>query len=155
MANLTATDKRILSELQRDAGLTNVALAERIGISPSPCLRRVKQLEDDGYIKGYTALLDRRKIGIGLMAIVEVNVPQIAGRDIVAEFTQAVRAEPSIINCYITAGNYDFLLYVAARDLDAYSKLAQSVLLKLPGVQQLRSSFVLEAIKDSAGYPIL
>ncbi|MGY6709120.1 MAG: Lrp/AsnC family transcriptional regulator, partial [Rhizobiaceae bacterium] len=103
MTTLSPSDLRILSELQKDGSLSNVALAERIGMSPSPCLRRVKQLEAAGLIRRYAALLDAPKLGLGLTAYVEVKVPQVAGDDIVARFKQAVMREPSITGCFVTA----------------------------------------------------
>jgi Lrp/AsnC family leucine-responsive transcriptional regulator len=148
------SDKKILRILQADGRMPNVALAEQIGMSPSPCLRRLKQLEDDGVISRYAAILDREKLGLGIMAFVEVKVPQIAEASIVDLFKDAVRREPSIIGCYLTAGQFDFLLTVVAQDMTAYSALAQNVLLRLPGVQDMRSSFVLEAIKDTTTLPI-
>jgi Lrp/AsnC family leucine-responsive transcriptional regulator len=154
MTELSENDRKILAELQRDGSLSNVALAERIGMSPSPCLRRVKQLEADGLIRRYVALLDERKLGVGLTAYVEVKVPQVAGEAIVERFKAAVAREPAITGCFVIAGQYDFLLRVVARDLDAYSHLTQTVLLRLPGVQDTRSSFVLEAVKDTTELPI-
>jgi Lrp/AsnC family leucine-responsive transcriptional regulator len=151
---LTASDRKILRILQEDGRIANVALAEKIGMSPSPCLRRLKQLEDSGIILRYAAILDREKLGLGMMAFVEVKVPQVADTSIVNLFKDAVRKEPSIIGCYITAGQFDFLLTVVAADMQAYSALAQNVLLKLPGVQDMRSSFVLEAIKDTTAIPL-
>ncbi len=148
------SDKKILNILQADGRMPNVALAEQIGMSPSPCLRRLKQLEDSGVIARYAAILDREKLGLGIMAFVEVKVPQIAEASIVELFKDAVRREPSIIGCYLTAGQFDFLLTVVAQDMMAYSALAQNVLLRLPGVQDMRSSFVLEAIKDTTTLPI-
>jgi Lrp/AsnC family transcriptional regulator, leucine-responsive regulatory protein len=152
---INSTDRKILSALQSDGRLSNVALAEQIGMSPSPCLRRVKQLEESGHIDNYVAILDRRKMGLGMMAFVEVKVPQVANALIIEQFKDAVRREPAIIGCYVMAGQFDFLLKVVARDMDAYSALAQNVLLQLPGVQDMRSSFVLEAIKDTTELPIV
>lgn len=151
---LPSSDRKILNILQTDGRIANVALAEKINMSPSPCLRRLKQLEDSGMIQGYAAILNREKLGLGIMAFVEVKVPQVADASIVDLFKEAVRNEPSIIGCYITAGQFDFLLAVVAEDMTTYSALAQNVLLKLPGVQDMRSSFVLEAIKDTTALPI-
>jgi Lrp/AsnC family leucine-responsive transcriptional regulator len=151
---MNSTDRKILSALQADGRLSNVALAEQIGMSPSPCLRRVKQLEESGHIGHYVAILDRRKMGLGMMAFVEVKVPQVANALIIEQFKEAVRREPAIIGCYVMAGQFDFLLKVVAQDMDAYSALAQNVLLQLPGVQDMRSSFVLEAIKDTTELPM-
>ena len=154
MTELSRADRAILVELQGDAGLSNVALADRIGMAPSPCLRRVRQLEAGGYIRKYVALLDNRKVGFGLTAYVEVKVPQVQGLPVVERFKEAVRREPSIVGCFATAGAYDFLLKVVARDIDAYSALMQEVLLKLPGVHDTRSSFVLEAVKETTELPL-
>jgi Lrp/AsnC family leucine-responsive transcriptional regulator len=149
-----ASDRKILRALQKDGRLTNVALADRIGMSPSPCLRRVRQLEESGVIEKYVALLDYKKLGFGIVAYVEVKVPQVAGKKIVEEFEQAVLKEESIVGCYIMAGQFDFLLKVVARDMEQYAALAQQVLLRLPGVQDLRSCFVMNALKDSTELPL-
>lgn len=151
---LSRSDCTILAELQKDSSLSNVALSEKVGMSASPCLRRIKQLEANGLIRRYVALLDERKLGLGLTVYVEVKVPQVAGQPIIERFKEAVKREPSIIGCYATAGAYDFLLKVVARDIDAYSALVQDVLLKLPGVHDTRSSFVLEAVKDTTELPL-
>ena len=151
---LDAVDRKILRALQANGRLSNVALAEQLGMSPSPCLRRVKQLEQAGVIERYVAIVDPRKAGMGLTAFVEVKVPQVADRAIVDEFKQAVLDESSIVGCFITAGQYALLLRVIARDMDHYSKLAQDVLLRLPGVQDLRTSFVLDALKDTTEFAL-
>jgi Lrp/AsnC family leucine-responsive transcriptional regulator len=154
VTELSRTDRQILAILQEEGGLSNVALAERVGMAPSPCLRRVKQLEAAGLIRRYVALLDDRRLGLGITAYVEVKVPQVAGEAIVERFKEAVRRQPAITACYIMAGQYDFLLKIVARDMEDYSTLAQDVLLKLPGVQDMRTSFVLEAIKETTALPI-
>lgn len=151
---LDPLDRKILQALQNNGRLTNVALAEMIGMSPSPCLRRVKQLEELGVIEGYTAVLSRSRVGLGVMAYVEVKVPQVSGRTILDEFKAAVQCEPSIVSCYITAGQFDFLLRVLASDMEHYARLTQEVLLRLPGVQDLRSSFVLGAFKETTELPV-
>ena len=151
---LLSSDRNILKIVQEDGRIPNVVLAERINMSPSPCLRRLKQLEESGLIDRYVAILNREALGLGIMAFVEVKVPQVADTSIVELFKDAVRREPSIIGCYITAGKFDFLLTVVAVNMTAYSSLAQNILLKLPGVQDMQSSFVLEAIKDTTALPI-
>ena len=151
---LSVKDKRILAWLQKDGRISNVALAEKIGMSPSPCLRRVKSLEDAGFVKGYAAILDRDKLGLGIVVFAEVKVPQVADAAIVERFKAAVLREPAIVGCFVIAGQFDFLLKIVARDMYAYSALAQNVLLRLPGVQDMRSSFVLDAVKDTPALPI-
>ena len=152
--SLSRADLRILQILQTDGRISNVALAERVAMSPSPCLRRVRTLEEEGFIAGYGARLDRRRLGFGILAHVEVRVPQVAGQDIVTRFKEAVVEQPQIIRCFVTAGQYDFLLEVVARDMDDYGRVAQNVLLKLPGVQDMKSSFVLEEVKGGAELPL-
>jgi Lrp/AsnC family transcriptional regulator, leucine-responsive regulatory protein len=151
---LTTKDRKILACLQSDGRMSNVALAEKVGMSPSPCLRRVRSLEEAGYVKGYAAILDRQRLGLQIVAFVEVKVPQVADVAIVDRFKLAVLREPAIVSCFVIAGQFDFLLRVVARDMQAYSALAQHVLLRLPGVQDMRSSFVLDAVKDSSALPI-
>ena len=139
--------------LQTDAHLSNVALADRIGLSPSPCLRRVHQLESQGVIAGYVALLDRRKIGLDVMAFVEVRVDR--HNDSVAEaFRTAILREPEVVSCHALSGAYDYLLKVAAPNLDSFAEFAMKRLLKMPGVTDVRSSFILDTLKDSTAYPL-
>jgi Lrp/AsnC family leucine-responsive transcriptional regulator len=154
MSELSKTDMQILDLLQKDGRMTNVALAEQIKMSPSPCLRRVKQLEASGHLKQYVAIVDRLKAGFGIMAFAEVKIPQVAGRSIMDEFKAAVRLEPSITACYMTAGNFDVIMRILVKDMEAYARLVQDVLLKLPGVQDLRSNFVLEEIKETTELPM-
>lgn len=154
MTDLTRADVAILDVLQQEARLPNVDLAERIGMSPSPCLRRVKQLEANGYIERYVALLDRRKAGLGILAYAEVKVPRREEDDHVQRFKEAVQQEPMVIGCHILAGQYDFLLKVVAADLDAYADFLVHRLLKMPGVQDVRSSFVMETVKDTTALPL-
>jgi len=154
MTDLSRKDRLLLSELQRNGRITNIALAEQIGMSPSPCLRRVRQLEEQGVIAGYTALVDRKRVGLDILAFVDVKVPQTPDSSIVEKFKKAVLREPAIIGCFISAGQFDFLLKVVARDMEAYSDLAQNVLLKLPGVQDMRTTFALEVVKDSPELPL-
>jgi Lrp/AsnC family leucine-responsive transcriptional regulator len=154
MTTLSRIDRQILGILQQDAHLSNVELAQRIGMSASPCLRRVRQLEEAGLIDRYVALLDRRKIGLGILAHVEVKVPQVANASITDKFREAVMKEPSVIGCYMTTGQFDFLLKVVAVDMDQFSQLAVKKLLRLPGVTDMRSSFVLGVLKDDTALPI-
>jgi Lrp/AsnC family leucine-responsive transcriptional regulator len=154
MTELDRNDRKILAQLQKDSSISNVNLAEIIGMAPSPCLRRVRSLEERGFIDRYVALLDRRKLGFGLAAYVAVKVPQIIGDSVVDRFNAAIKGEPAIVACYVTAGQFDYLLKVVARDMDAYSDLVQRVLLKLPGVTDARSTFVMDVIKDSTEFPL-
>jgi Lrp/AsnC family leucine-responsive transcriptional regulator len=153
MTELTNADLRILRTLQREASLTNVELAERVGMSPSPCLRRVRQLEERGVIKGYVAVLDRRALGFDVMAFVEVRMDHHS--DTAADaFAGAVLKEPAVVACYTTSGEYDYMLTVVVRNLDDYADFAMKRLLRMPGVKDVRSSFVLQSVKESSALPL-
>ena len=146
-------DRKILAVLQSEAGLTNVELADRIGLSPAPCLRRVKALEDAGVIEGYRARLNRHAIGLGVLAFVEVHLERHTD-GITDKFLAAVNKVPEVVRCYLMTGSLDFLLEVAAKDLDAYADFAMNSLLKLPGVKDVRSSFVLKEVKATDALPL-
>ncbi len=153
MQRLSRTDRRILETLQAEGQLSNVDLAARVGLSPSPCLRRVKALEADGIIAGYVALLDRRKLGLDVVAFVEVQVDR--HNDTVAEaFKHAILRDPAVVTCQAMTGAFDYLLKVVAPNLDAYAEFTMKRLLKMPGVKDVRSSFVLETLKDSTALPL-
>ncbi len=153
MTEFSDSDLRILRTLQKEASLTNVELAERVGMSPSPCLRRVRQLEARGVIRDYVAVLDRRSLGLDVMAFVEVSMDHHS--DTAAEaFTRTVLREPTVTACYATSGSYDYMLIVVARGLDDYAEFAMKRLLKMPGVQSVRSSFVLQSVKESTALPL-
>jgi len=150
---LDAIDRRILAALQSDGRLTNLELAARVGLSPSPCLRRVRRLEAEHLIERYAAKLDRRRLGLGLMAFVSVNIER--HRDVDAtKFRQAVLAMPEVVSCYITSGDHDFLLQVVVTDLDAYRRFTLETLMRTPGVKSVYSSFVIDTIKEDVPVPI-
>ncbi|ENZ81924.1 MULTISPECIES: Lrp/AsnC family transcriptional regulator [Caulobacter] len=149
---LTRADRKILQILQEDGKISNVDLAERVGLSPSPCLRRVKQLEASGLISGYVALLDRRKAKLDVLAYVEVQVNHVEGA--AEAFQQAVMRQPEVVSCHVMTGSFDYLLKVAVPNLDAYADFTMKRLLKMPSVKDIRSSFVLDTIKDSTALPL-
>ncbi|QUD87388.1 Lrp/AsnC family transcriptional regulator [Phenylobacterium montanum] len=153
LQRLSRTDRRILETLQVEGQLSNVDLAARVGLSPSPCLRRVKALEADGVISGYVALLDRRKLGLDVVAFVEVQVDR--HNDTVADaFRNAILRDPAVVTCQAMTGAFDYLLKVVVPNLDAYAEFTMKRLLKMPGVKDVRSSFVLETLKDSTALPL-
>lgn len=154
MTELTHTERRILSVLQQQGDISNVALAERVGMSPSPCLRKVNGLKEAGYIRETVALLDRRKLGFHILAYVEVKVPQSGDPAVTQRFVDAVLKEPAITACFITTGPFDYLLKVIVTGIEDYGEFLTKTLLKLPGLQDSRSTFVLEVIKDSTALPI-
>tara|TARA_R110000751_G_scaffold182787_6_gene289613 strand:- start:2014 stop:2514 length:501 start_codon:yes stop_codon:yes gene_type:complete len=146
---LDAIDRRILAALQKDARLTNVQLAEEVGLSPSPCLRRVRLLEERGLIRGYHAQLDRGGVGLGLTVFVGVKVER--HRDDTAEaFRTAVLEMPEVVSCHLVSGEADFLLQVVLPDLSRYERLLLDKLLKLPGVSDIRSNFAIQTVKEQA-----
>ena len=150
---LDAIDRRILSELQSEGRLTNLELAERVSLSPSPCLRRVRRLEEEGMIEGYGARLNRSKVGLGLTAFITVTMER--NRDVDAsKFRDAVMAMPEVISCYITSGDHDFLLQVVVADLTEYRRFALDTLPKVPGVKSIHSSFAIDVIKDNVPLPL-
>lgn len=155
MPNLTldAYDHRILAALQRDGRLSNVQLAEEIGLSPSPCLRRVRLLEEAGVIRRYTAELGRDEVGLGLTVFVGIKVER--HRDDQAEaFRQAVIDLPEVVSVHLVSGESDFLLQVVVPDLRGYERLLTSTLLKLPGVSDIRSNFAIQTVKAQAPLPL-
>ena len=150
---LKPVDLRILRVLQIEGRMPNVELAERVGLSPSPCLRRLKQLEASGIVRGYAALLDRKRLGFGVEAFVQVSLERHQDRFDKA-FRKAVLSHPEIVGCYVMTGEMDYLLHVLARDLEAYGRFTLEVLLKMPGVKDVRSSLALEVVKDSTALPL-
>lgn len=151
--DLDAIDRRILSALQRNGRLSNVELAEAVGLSPSPCLRRVRLLEEAGVIAGYHAALDRAGIGLGLTVFVGVKVERHHEEEATA-FREAVRALPEVVSCHLVSGEADFLLQVVVPDLAAYERLLLDTLLKLPAVSDIRSNFAIQTVKDRAPLPL-
>lgn len=150
---LDATDRRILRALQRDGRLPVVALAEQVGLSPTPCQRRVKRLEEAGAIRGYGAVLDPKRLGLPLQAFVLVALDSHA-EDVVARFHAALAARPEVLAAYAMSGEMDYLLHVLAADFEAYAAFALQALLRMPGVKETRSSFVLTELKPPGSVPV-
>ncbi len=152
-ATLDRWDVAILAQLQADARLSNTELASRIGLSAAPTWRRVKWLEDQGYITGYRAELDRRKVGLGVLAFVRLDADRNN-----AEATQAletaIRQLPEVVACHYISGTGTFELQAVATDLDAFSRWALQTLLKLPHVKDMHTSFSLGEVKAGAALPL-
>ncbi|MAB41132.1 MAG: AsnC family transcriptional regulator [Pseudomonadales bacterium] len=146
-------DRRILDALQRNAKLSNVQLAEEVGLSPSPCLRRVRLLEEAGVIRGYHAQLDRSKAGLGLTVFVGVKVERHHDESANA-FRAAVIDLPEVISCHVVSGESDFLLQVVLPDLASYEDFLFSTLLKLPAVSDIRSNFAISTVKSQTAVPL-
>ncbi len=152
-ASLDRYDIAILDELQRDARLSNAELATRIGLSAAPTWRRVKWLEQHGYITGYRAEIDRRKIGLGVLAFVRVDAERNNAAATQA-LEDAIRALPEVVACHYISGAGTFELQVMCTDLDAYSRWSMDKLFKLPNVKDLHTSFSLGEVKAGAALPL-
>lgn len=150
---LTTTDVRILTALQQDGRITNQTLADQIGMSASPCWRRVRQLEEHRYIQGYRAVLDRRKIGLGVMVFVRISIGHHSEAE-AKKFEEQVMLLEDVVACYSIGGDADFLLQVVARDLDSFADFAMSVVRRLPGIKEMQSMFVLKEIKPFVSFPV-
>lgn len=149
---LDRLDRRLLSHLQQDGRLTNVELSERIGLSASPCLRRLKRLEENQTIQGYHAALDRQQIGLTMTIFVEVSLDN--HRDEYSSvFEQHMQTMDHVISCHLVSGMADYLLEVVARDLQDYEKVLKQ-LQTLPMVKDIRSNFAIRSVKNTAALPI-
>lgn len=145
--------RQILDALQEDSRLTVQQLSERVGLSTTPCWKRVKELEAHGIVTGYTVRVDRKKVGLNLMVMAEVNLAQHSDKT-VAAFEAAVAATPQIVRCYSTTGQADYVLTVMATDIEQYEELLIRQLFKLPGVAHVRSSIVLREVKADGRLPV-
>ncbi|MDO8279043.1 MAG: Lrp/AsnC family transcriptional regulator [Burkholderiaceae bacterium] len=153
METLDKFDLAILKQLQADGRLTNAELAQRVGLSAAPCWRRVRALEEGGYIRGYHAEIDRHKIGLGVLAFVRLDAERNNG-DVTRELEEAIRKIPEVVSCHYISGAGTFELQVVARDLDSFSHLALKVLINLPNVKDLHTSFSLGEVKASSAWPL-
>ena len=153
METLDRFDLAILQELQSDGRLTNAELAQRVGLSAAPCWRRVRALEESGFIRGYRAEIDREKIGLGVLAFVRLDADRNSG-DVTRQMEQAIRAIPEVVSCHYISGSGTFELQVVSRDLHHFSTFAREVLLNLPNVKDLHTSFSLGEVKADAALPL-
>jgi Lrp/AsnC family leucine-responsive transcriptional regulator len=150
---MDAIDRNILSILQEDGRISNATLAERVRLSASPCLRRLRRLEDDGVIVGYRALLSRPHLGLGLTVFVEIKV-EGHSRQVADAMSEALAAIPEVVSAHIVSGSADFLVECVVRDLPHYERLLLDTLLELPGVTDARSNFAMRTIKSAAPLPL-
>ncbi|MBU8874382.1 Lrp/AsnC family transcriptional regulator [Reyranella sp. MMS21-HV4-11] len=151
MIELGDIDRRILGALQAEGRLAMVDLAERVGLSPTPCQRRVKRLEEEGVIDRYAALVQPPALGLALQAMVQVTLDDHSEKTVEA-FEAAIRARPEVVACYAMTGDMDFLLHVLAADLAQFSEFAMKALLRMPGVRGTRSSFIMQAVKSDLAW---
>ena len=153
LETLDKFDIAILQELQADGRLTNTELSTRVGLSAAPCWRRVRALEESGYIKGYRAEIDRQKIGLGVLAFVRLDAERNNG-NVTRQLEEAIRAIPEVISCHYISGTGTFELQVVSRDLYSFSQFAREVLINLPNVKDLHTSFSLGEVKASSALPL-
>src|SRR5450631_1115888 len=151
--DLDAIDCRIVAALQADGRLSNIDLADRIGLSPSPCLRRVKRLERDGYIEAYRAVLRRDRVGLGFSVFVGVKIDGHANERALS-FEKAVVAMPEVVACHLVSGESDYFLEIVVPDLDHYRRFLVDKLLDLPIVREVRSNIAIQTLKAGAPLPL-
>jgi Lrp/AsnC family leucine-responsive transcriptional regulator len=151
--DLDDIDRRIVAELQKNARLSNIELADRIGLSPSPCLRRVKRLEREGYIDSYRASLTRSRIGLGFSVFLGVKISAHANED-AQRFEQAVVAMPEVVACHMISGEADYFLEVVVPELEDYQRFLVGKLLNLPIVREVRSNIAIQTLKAGAPLPL-
>jgi len=145
-------DRRIIRELQVDGRITNQALADKVGLSPSPCLRRLRRLEEDGVIRGYSATVDQNRYGLPINVFVSVKLTR-QSEDTLAEFEQAVAGWDEVLDCFLMTGTRDYLLRVVAASLEAYEGFLKSCLTRLPCVASIETSFALGIVKSTPVFP--
>jgi Lrp/AsnC family leucine-responsive transcriptional regulator len=147
-------DRRILDELQRNGRISNQELAERIGLSPAPCLRRVRALEQSGLIAGYRALLDAKQLGLSLMALIHISMDRHTPERF-ANFDKLIAELPEVMECLLITGqDADYQLKVVVRDMDAFQALLLERITRIEGVSGVHSSFVLRRVVDKTAYPL-
>ena len=150
---LDATDRKILDQLQTDGRMTNQDLSDQIGLSPSPSLRRLKQLEEDGVIRGYVALVDPESVGLSVTAFVRVRLDQQDDRHLSA-FEDAVAQFPEVMECYLMTGDADYQLRVLVESLTAFEEFLRFKLTKMSGVAQVTTSFALRPVVYKTALPL-
>ncbi|MAG98953.1 MAG: Lrp/AsnC family transcriptional regulator [Alphaproteobacteria bacterium] len=150
MDRLDSQDCRILDELQRDGRLSIAELAERIGLSTTPCWRRVRRLQEEGVIRSYVARLDPQQLGIGLDVFVNVTIDMHRAQ----EFEGEIRQRDEVVEGYATTGERDYLLHIMVADIQAFEVFVQNDLIRMPGVDRVTTSLVLKTIKDGTAVPL-
>lgn len=146
-------DRRLLAAVQENGRLTATELAERVGLTVSPCLRRLRLLEEAGVIRGYTALLDQKKVGFPVSVFVSIKLER-QSEDAMRAFEEAIRSWPEVLECYLMTGPRDYLLRVVAQDLADYEAFVKGRLTRLAGIANIESSFALGQVKHTGALPI-
>jgi Lrp/AsnC family leucine-responsive transcriptional regulator len=150
---LTPSDRRILRAIQRDGRITNAALAERVGLAASPCLRRLKALEDADVIQGYRAVVNRKALGFEVEAFVFIKLEQ-SEPGWRTRLVERINSYDEVIACYALAGEVDLIVHAVAEDIESFGEFTMNRLLTLPGVADVRSSFVLQTVKPPGPLPV-
>jgi Lrp/AsnC family transcriptional regulator len=150
---LDSYERRILEVLQEDAGLSTAAVAEAVGLSASPCWRRIDRLERDGFTKRRVAIVDRKKVGLNAQIFAQVKL-NAHGRANLDEFAAAIRDFPEVLECHVLMGSVDFMLRVVAADIDAYERFFFEKLSRVPGIQEINSIVALSEIKSTTALPL-
>ena len=151
---LDAIDRKILAQLQQDARIANVALADAVGLSPAPCLRRVRALEEQGVIRKHVTLVDPAAVGLAVSVFVHVSLERQIEPSL-KRFEAVILTRPEVMECYLMTGDADYLLRVVCADLGAYERFLLDHLTQVPGVASIRSSFALKQVKYSTALPIV
>lgn len=152
-ADLDRTDRRILDILQADGRITNLDLADRIGLSPTATSDRLRRLLKDGYVSGFGARLDPHKLGFGLLVFIEVMLDKTTP-EVFDQFAEGIRRAPAVLECHMVAGGFDYLVKTRFRDMNAYRNFLGQVLWTLPGVKETRTYAVMEEIKNDGPLPL-
>jgi len=150
---LDSVDLRILTELQQDSSLSNVELARRVHLSPSPCLMRVRHLESEGVIQRYVALCDTKSLGLGLNVFISITLKE-QSRKALAEFEQRIAEHDEVMECYLMTGDSDYLIRVALADIAALERFILNQLTPIAGVEKIRSSFALKQVRYKTALPL-
>jgi Lrp/AsnC family leucine-responsive transcriptional regulator len=153
MSELDATDRRILTVLQKEGRITNAELSERVNLSPSACHRRTQRLEEEGFIAGYVALLDPRRLGRPTTVYVEITL-QGQADELLDAFEREVARIPDILECHLMAGQADYLLKILAQDTEDFARIHRQYLSRLPGVRQMHSSFALRTVVQTTALAV-
>ena len=151
--DLDATDRRILTVLQKEGRITNAELSEQVNLSPSACHRRVQRLEEDGFIAAYVALLDNRRMGRPTTVFVEITL-QSQAEDLLDAFEREVARVPDILECHLMAGTADYLIKIMAEDTEDFARIHRQFLSRLPGVRQMQSSFALRTVVQTTALAV-
>ena len=151
--SLDKTDRRILECLQADGRISNVQLARKVNLTPTPCIERVKRLEKQGYLRGYTAILNPELVNAGLLVFVEIDLSHNSP-DAFRRFREEARRLPEIMDCHLVSGNFDYLIKARVSDMKAYRELLGEKILSLPDVKGSRSYVVMEEVKETLNLPL-